>query len=104
MEDFLAGSNTDSMNSLNVVFSLLPLLSFSFLGFSFFLFVEYAVCVCLEYAVITSLLMFWCFLPDLSQLSFYTLGVSVLHLSCGRIFRPALKQAHWTERVWNRVP
>ena len=27
-----------------------------------------------------------------------------LYLSYGHFFCPALKQAHWTERVWNRVP
>ena len=62
------------MNSLNVVLSPLPL-SFVYLSAVFFFpsFVDARFVYALEYAVITSLLMFWCFHvpPDLSQLGFY---------------------------------
>ena len=85
------------MNSFNVVFSLLPL-SFIYLSAVFFFlsFVHVRCEYALEYAVITSLLMFWCFhvLLHLSKLSFYTLDLFYISVSCGQIFRPALKQAY----------
>ena len=78
-------------------------LSFSFLWFPSFVDVRFV--YALEYTAITSLLIFWCFhvLPDLSRLSFHTFDLCYIFESCGQIFRPALMQAHWTERVWNRV-
>ena len=79
-------------------------LSFSFLRFSFFLpLLMCGLCMPLNTdAVITSLLMFWCFLVNLASthLSYFTFKQYVVDI----FFRLALKQAHWTERVWNCVP
>ena len=74
MEDLLAGYQHRFHELVERCYqSASSLFHLAFCSFLFF-FVDVLFVYALDYAVITSLLMPWCFhvLPDLSQLSFYT--------------------------------
>ena len=88
MEDFLAGFQHRFHELVGRCFQ--SAFSFFHLAFCGLRFSFFCVCV-LEYAVITSLLMFWCFhvLPDLSQLSFYTFDLFTFKL--WTFFSPCFK-------------
>ena len=63
-------------------------------------------CLCVPLNMLSQLLLL-CSGASMSCLTLVNLAsihLICLHLSYRQFFCPSLKQAHWTEKVWNRVP